>query len=764
MDIPQELAKLIRSSDSLRGLLDQAATLVAERMDADVCSIYLLDPADRRLWLVASHGFRQEAVGEVSLSLEEGLTGEVVSHLRQLAVVDAPGDPRFRNFPEADEEGFRSYLGEPLAIGRRPVGAIVLRTRVPREFSAGARDTLSAIASQLVGLVENARLVKALGRKGEPGQAYWQELEEWYGPAPGAAATERPCETLHGNATSPGIALGDAIVLGQAVPGDPDPRGPVDPGLEREKLKLALARLHAELEVIRDFTRKETGEDTALIFGTHLLFLSDEGLMGRLETAIAGGVTADRAAKSVFTEIADQLGRVKDAYLRQRSDDIRELRERLLEALSGSERLAAPVENRIVVIPLLTASAVVECKARGAVGIVAAHGAPTSHGAILSRSFQLPVVAGVTDVHLRIATGDRLALDGTEGSVIVRPGPEVERSVRAAIADEDQARRQRESLADLESVTLDGRRISLLANVGLGADLRLAAKNGAEGVGLYRTEISFLVRETRPSRAEQAVLYRQAFAALPGRTVTFRTLDLGGDKFLRAEESREKNPFLGYRSIRLSLGHPEEFVTQIQAFQIASLGQDGRIMLPLVSRVSEVRQAREHVRTASRMLAEEGIEHHENMPLGVMIEVPAAVEIAAKLAREVSFFSIGTNDLAQYTLAVDRGNERVAHLGDPYHPAVLSMIFRTVQAAREAGIGVSVCGEMGGNPASALLLIGLGVDQLSMSPTAILAVKETIRAVRYDALRDHALAVLEREGPEDVRAEWDALVRRWLAR
>jgi phosphotransferase system enzyme I (PtsP) len=293
--------------------------------------------------------------------------------------------------------------------------------------------------------------------------------------------------------------------------------------------------------------------------------------------------------------------------------------------------------------------------------------------------------------------------------------------------------------------------------VGFGADVRLAAQHGAEGVGLYRTEIPFLMRDTIPSRAEQVRLYGQVFAAFSGLPVVFRSLDLGGDKFLRTEVVREANPSLGYRSIRLSLDHPEEFITQVQAFQIAARGQDGRIMLPLVSSVSEVRRARELIREASRRLHEEGIDHHDAMPLGVMIEVPAAVEIAARLAREVAFFSIGTNDLVQYSMAVDRGNERVAHLGDPCHPAVLSLIRRTVLAAREGGVELSVCGEMAGNPATALLLIGLGVDRLSMNPVAIPVVKEAIREARHEGLRDRALGLLELEGPEDVRAAWPPL-------
>lgn len=762
MDIPRELARLIRDSPNLRGLLDTAVTLIAERMGVDVCSVYLLDPADSRLWLVASHGFRSEAVGAVSMGWGEGLTGEVVSRLRRVVVPDADRDPRYHHFPETGEEGFQSYLGEPLALGRRPVGSIVLRTRNRREFTEEERDTLSAIASQLVGLVENARLVEALGEPTDSGRAYWREIEKWYGPRAAAEPSGAPA-LLEGQGLSTGIALGDAFVASSPAPPPTEDSGPFDSAVEGDRLERAIVRAREELEAVQEFTRREAGEDTALIFGSHLLFLSDHGLRRRLESLIAEGESADRAVVETLADVAAQLEAVPDPYIRERSGDVLDLRDRLLDALRGSDHPDPSLRDRIAVIPSLTASAAVELRAREVAGIVAEHGAPTSHGAILARSFGVPVVAGVPGALQLITDGDRVGLDAAEGVVLVRPEAEVESSIRSAMIAEQAAAEQREHLRDREAVTRDGRRVQLLANVGFGADIRMATRHGAEGVGLYRTELPFLVRDAIPSRAEQVRLYRPVFEAFPDLPVVCRTLDLGGDKFLRAGGPPEANPFLGHRSIRLSLDHPEEFVTQIQAFQIAAHGHDGRILLPLVSRVSEVRRAREYVQQASDRLREEGIEHHSTMPLGVMIEVPAAVEIAARLAREVSFFSIGTNDLAQYALAVDRGNERVAHLGDPCHPAVLSLIRRTVLAGREAGVTVSVCGEMAGNPATALLLLGLGVERLSMNPAAIPLVKEAILESDYGELRDRARGLVDLDGPDEVRTAWPPFAARSAA-
>jgi len=753
MDIPRELARLIRKSPNLRDLLDRAVDLVARRMGVDVCSIYVLDPADRRLWLVASHGFRPEALGAASLAPGEGLTGRVVSLLRPLAVPDARLVEGFRYFPETGEDDFHSYLGEPLALGGRRVGAIVLRTRERREYRAEERETLSAIASQLVGLVENVRLMEALARPQDTGLAYWRELGDWHAATPEGPPRARPGETLQGTPISAGIVIAEAVVV--AAADTPVPRGGGGaPEEEGANLDRALERVRTELAKVQEFSRSEAGELSALIFQSHLLILSDPSLLEKLRARIASGASAAVAVDAAFGETATLLEQVTDAYLRERVSDVRELRRRLLAALAGSAGEVLTVEGRIAVVAELTAALVVELRARGALGIVATHGGPTSHGALLARSFGLPSVAGVPDAHRILATGERLALDGEEGTVVVRPDEEVERVYRHAIEVEARHRAELESLRELEARTRDGHLVPLLANVGLTADLRLAARSGAAGVGLFRTELPFLLRETIPSRSEQVAIYRRAFEELPGLPIVFRTLDLGGDKYRGVRQEREANPFLGYRSIRISLDHPDDFVRQVQAFMIASHGRDGRIMLPLVSRLEEVEGARGLVARASDALRAEGLAHHESMPLGVMIEVPAAVELAPALAREVSFFSIGTNDLVQYALAVDRGNERVAHLGDPWHPAVLSMIHRTTLAAHEAGIEVCVCGEMAGDPDSALLLLGLGVDSLSMNGGSIPAVKKEVRGTSLAVLRRKARELLSASRAEEVRSAW----------
>jgi len=759
--IPDEFARIIGASLNLPSLLDQAVELVAKRMGVDVCSLYLVDPATRRLWLVANYGYRPEARGHVSLAPDEGLTGEVVSRHRALTVADAASHPRYRYFPEVGEEGFHAYLGVPLSIGERPVGSLVVRTKEIREFTKEEQDTLAAIANQLAGLIDNVRLMEAMSRSDASAQAYWKEVEKWQRPAPAGPPGEREREPLRGKPTSPGIVVAEAAVFGDPPrPEDAGAEAPAGtPAEELAKLERALAHARDELLEIQAFTHKEAGEESALIFGSHLLFLDDDGLRRRLRSAVEGGRSAAGAVESVFDEFSAQLARVRDPHIRERSDDLTELRDRLLAELAAPGGEAPDVRGCVAVVPVLSASIVVELRARGAAGVVAEHGGPTSHGALLSRSFQIPAISGVETARARIRTGDLVALDGAEGYVIPRPDEEIQAAFRQAAANLAEVSARREHLRGLPAETRDGRCVALLANVSLGADLRLARLNGAEGIGLYRTEIPFLVRDTLPTRAEQVRLYARAFEALPGKPVVFRSLDLGGDKFMRVAGWREANPFLGYRSIRISLDHPEEFIAQLQAFQIAAHGNEARILLPLVSRVSELRRAKDLVREASRRLAEEGIAHNDAMPVGVLIEVPAAVEIAPALAREAAFFSIGTNDLAQYTLAVDRGNERVAHLGDPFHPAVLSLIRRTIRAGREAGIPVSVCGELAGAPAGALLLIGLGCEILSMNAAAIPAVKEAVRAASYAELRERAEPLLALAEPDDVRQAWAAIAK-----
>jgi phosphotransferase system enzyme I (PtsP) len=758
MNIPHALSLLIRRSLSLTELLDNTVELIAREIGSDVCSIYLMDPKDHRLRLMATRGLDKAALGRVVLALGEGLTGIVVSEMRFLAVEDASTHPGFRYFPETREEQFHSYLGVPLAIRNRPVGAIVVQTREKRKYSKEEIETLTTISAQLVGVVENARLVNALDQ-GEAGRDYLREVRSW-----NAAGLEEPGpptddQRLRGNAASPGVVIGKALFRGsydlRFEARDEPHRGAA---AESARLALAIERTREDILRIQEAAQREADEEHALIFSSHLLLLNDPTLMHRLEAAITAGATAPRATFQVLGEIEGQLLEVKDSYIQERAEDIRDLRGRMLGHLMEEKTPLPHLGDEIVVTAGIPPSLVVELKAQGARAIVTERGGLTSHGALLARSMGIPAVTGVKNLVKLVRNGDTLIVDGGAGLVIARPGPRTEAEYREREAKFASDRARRSLDRDKPAVSLDGVQIPLLANIGVAADLGRAVESGAEGIGLYRTEFPFLIREDFPTREEQARIYRRAYDAYPQGPINFRVLDMGGDKFIPSmARSPEPNPGLGYRSLRLLLDHPRILEDQVQAFLRASGGRPLGILLPMVSSLAELRRAKAMIRAAIDGLEDNNIVR--DPPVGIMIEVPAAVEIAPVLAREASFFSIGSNDLIQFTLAVDRENERMAAFSDPYHPAVLSLIRRTVAAGRAGGIPVSLCGEMAADPLLAVLLIAMGMDSLSISPNAIPEVKESIRRSRVEPLRADLERILSLPDSSAVREAVQAHLR-----
>ncbi len=757
MNLPHALSLLIRRSLSLPDLLDSTVELVAREMGTDVCSIYLLDPKDHRLRLMATRGLDKAALGKVVLALGEGLTGIVVSEMRFLAVEDASTHPGFRYFPETREERFHSFLGVPMAIRNRPVGAVVVQTRDRRKYSSEEIDTLTTISAQLVGMVENARLVNALDR-GEEGRRYLDEIRSWNTPLHDVEAGSGPDLRLKGNPASPGVVIGDAAFRGSydlrfEVRDEPY-RGAA---AEAARLTQAIERTRADILKIQEAAHREADEEHALIFSSHLLFLNDPTLAQRLSEAIGSGLTAPRATFKVLGEIESQLQEVNDSYIKERVEDIRDLRGRLLDHLLEEKDQPQSLGDEVVVTSGIPPSLVVELKAQGARAIVTERGGLTSHGALLARSMGIPAVTGVPNLLHAVRSGDRLIVDGGAGLVIVRPtaGTEAEYRERGARLASDRVRRKGER--DKPASSPDGIRIPLLANIGVAADIERALENGAEGIGLYRTEFPFLIREDFPTREEQLRIYRRVYEAFPEGPINFRVLDMGGDKFLPSlGTSREPNPELGYRSLRILLDHPRVLEDQVQAFLRASAGRPMAILLPMVGSTEELRRAKAMIRSAIDGLEDNGI--LRDPPVGVMIEVPAAVEIASHLARESAFFSIGSNDLTQFTLAVDRENERVAAMGNPFHPAVLGLVRRTIAAGRAAGIPVGLCGEMAANPPLAVLLAAMGIDSLSMSPNAIPEVKEAIRRTPLLPLRSDLDRILGLPDAAEIRSALESIV------
>jgi phosphotransferase system enzyme I (PtsI) len=539
---------------------------------------------------------------------------------------------------------------------------------------------------------------------------------------------------LNGIPASPGIVVGAAHLLRWEVPEVPTRVIPDEAiPAELERLNAALRKAVERLQYVRERAERTAGAAESAIFDVQISVIQDEELAGRVRLMIGQGFTAERAFDTVMVESREHFARSANAMMRERVGDLTDVHIRVLSVLLGLPDYD-PVDlpkgaNAILITHDLTPSLTLQLDRECIAAIATDAGTRTSHVAILARSLGLPAVVGLLDATTRIETGDRVILDGTAGTLLVRPTTAELSQADARSRAEALQRAQLAKVAGAEAITADGVRLTLRANVDLPDEVGTAATSGADGVGLMRTEFLVVGRASMPTEDEQYESYSNVIRAFDGRPVVIRTFDVGGDKLPVGGYPHEPNPFLGWRAIRMCLDEPELFKTQLRALLRAAVHGDVRIMLPLVVSVDEVRQARFLLEESARELAARGIAHRADIPLGVMIETPAAVLTADALAAEVAFFSIGTNDLVQYTLAVDRGNASLASRFTPLHPAVLRLIRRTVRVGADHGLDVSVCGEMASEPIMAFALIGLGVRTLSVAPLSVAAVKQIIRGI-----------------------------------
>ncbi len=553
-------------------------------------------------------------------------------------------------------------------------------------------------------------------------------------------------QSVKGIPVSPGIVMGRAIVLGNAETHVPR-REIEQPDLEREvdRLDTALREAVEELGVLRDRTAVQIGSDAAKIFGFHLGLLQDPTLLTPMRERIRNDrVNAEVAVADAFQKLADQFRALGSEMFSQKANDVLDLDRRVLAKLMGEDenRLATLTEPTIVIAHELTPSQTAGMDRTLVIGIATDLGGRTSHTSIVARAIEIPCVVGCSRVMGRVADGDMIIIDGDTGVVIVRPDA---RTLAEYTIQQERFSVYRSMLRNtalLEPVTKDGTRIQLLGNIEFPHEVESVFANGGEGVGLYRTEFLFLTSDHEPTEEEQFAAYKQTVELLKGRPLTIRTLDLGADKYTqnRATEP-ERNPFLGLRSIRYCLQHKALFKTQLRAILRASAFGPMKVMFPLVSTVMELRQARLILNDVAEELAEEGIRYDQNIPIGIMVETPSAALMANAFAKEVSFFSIGTNDLIQYTLAVDRGNERVAHLYSGASPAVLYLVKTVVRTARRSGIDCSLCGEVAGEAIYTMLLIGLGLRTLSLVPSQIPLIKRVIRSTTVENCEELARRV-----------------------
>ena len=738
----RKIVQEVNAAKDLKSALGIIVLRVREAMHSQVCSVYLLDPDTNRYVLMATEGLNKRAVGKVSMASNEGLVGLVGAREEPLNLEDAANHPRYRYFAETGEERYASFLGAPIIHHRRVMGVLVIQQKESRQFDEGEEAFLVTMSAQLAGVIAHAEATGSIRGLGKQGKGIHEA--KFIG-VPG----------------SPGAAVGRAVVM--LPPADLE----VVPDKQIDDIEAELALFNRALDSVREdlhalsakLATQLRPEERAL-FDVYLLMLDDDAIGNEIIRIIRTGQWAQGALRQVVGDHVQRFGLMEDAYLRERASDIKDLGRRLLAYLQQARtQTLTYADNTILVSEELTPGMLGEVPEGKLIGLVSVLGSGNSHVAILARAMGIPTVMGVVDLPYSKVDGIEMIVDGYHGEVFTNPSAELSTQYRAVVAEERELAKGLNALSNLPCETLDGVRMPLWVNTGLLADVVRAQERGAEGVGLYRTEVPFMIRDRFPSEKEQLAIYREQLTSFHPLPVTMRTLDIGGDKALPYFPINEDNPFLGWRGIRITLDHPEFFLVQIRAMLKASQGLDNlRILLPMISGLQELEESLHLIHRAWSEVRDEGVDV-PMPPVGVMIEVPAAVYQIRELARQADFISVGSNDLTQYLLAVDRNNPRVADLYDFLHPAVLQALKLVVDGAHAEGKPVGICGEMAGDPAAAVLLLALGFDSLSMNATNLPKVKWLLRQISKRMATELLEQLMAMDNPQVIHSTLQLALR-----
>ena len=701
-------------------------------MVAEVCSVYVLR-ADGRLELYATEGLNREAVHMTTMRADEGLVGLIAQTAESLALADAQNHPSFSYRPETGEEGYTSFLGVPVLRGGNTLGVLVVQNKARRLYIDEEVEVLQTTAMLLAEMIASGEL-----------QALAASADDF--------AARRPL-SLAGTPITEGIGLGHAvlheprIVVKQIVAEDVKQ--------ELSRLDVAVDNVRASIDRLINLGEQAPGE-TRDILETFRTIANDRGWLRRLREAVSTGLTAEAAVERVQSDARAKMQRQTDPYLRERLHDLDDLANRLLHELVGrafvADHASLP-ENAIIIARSMGPAALLDYERAKIRGLVLEDGGAQSHVAIVARSLGIPAVGNVANIINLAEQGDNVIVDGSSGAVYVRPTPDVENSYAEKARLRARRQEQYRALRDRPCATLDGVAIDLHMNAGLVVDLQHVAETGAASIGLFRTEIQFMVAHRFPRMREQELLYRSIFLAAEGRPVTFRTLDIGSDKILPyMDKVEEENPALGWRAIRIGLDRPALLRSQIRAMLRAGGGRELRIMFPMIAAIEEFGQAKTVVDQEIAYLARYNHPLPADLKLGIMLEVPSLLWQLDEICATVDFVSVGSNDLLQYLFAADRDNTRVSTRFDTLSPPSLRALRLVAERTGVHGTPLTLCGEMGGKPLEALVLIALGFRGLSMSPAAIGPVKAAILATDLGDFERFVLDLVERiDGGRSLR-------------
>lgn len=705
----QRIVQQVNRAADIGEALELISASLTSDLEADACTIFLANSDDPELLeLKASSGLNPGIVGTVVRRFGQGLVGLVAQRAEAINLSNAPEHRDFMLVPDSGEAAFPVYLGVPIIAHRVVLGVIAVQ-RVDRIFNEDEEAFLTTLAAQLATSIERA---------------------ESYGRFKLIDGSDKPAtHMVKGVAGAPGMAIGEAVVFNRGVNFEGVPNKDIDDvDAELKTFKSAVDKVCEELSVQAEKMRESLPEEECALFIAYAQMLSGGSLIEDTENRIKGGSWAPASWRDTVEEHAHVFSQMDDEYLAERASDIRDIGLRVLRKLMLEKSNYLDFPNQTILVgEEVSASDLADVPLDCLSGIVSAHGSGSSHVAILAHALGIPAVMGVPNLPVKQLDGKKIVVDGYSGSVFINPDKTVLNEYKNYLKEEATIEKDLLMLKNEPAVTTDDCRITLLVNSGLMSDHTPSLRSGAEGVGLYRTEIPFQIRDRFPSEEEQFLIYTNVLETFRGLPVVLRTLDVGGDKPLSYFPIAEANPFLGWRGVRITLDHPEIFLTQVRAMFRANVGNNNlEILLPMISGRSELVDSMELIFRVKREIDEE-LEQESVMPrIGAMIEVPSAVYQIEDICQLVDFVSIGTNDLTQYLLAVDRNNENVAGLFSSFHPAVLKAMLQVVHGAKKTDTPVSVCGELAGDPLGVMALLGMGIYSLSMSVGSLLKAKKVI--------------------------------------
>jgi phosphoenolpyruvate-protein phosphotransferase len=721
--IVQTVALAEQPAEQVKLIVESISTSMA----VDVCSLYLAN-AEGEMLLLASHGLAANAVRKVRLPPGKGLVGLVASSRHPVNLANADAHPAFFYVAETEEERFHSFCGVPLVHTGKVIGVLVVQGREVRQFSDEEQGFLVTLAAHLALLLANSPLTSG-------------------------DTVADPAARVSGIRGAPGIGIGYCRVCdhGELYAVANAPCEDVDAALEDWRQLLVSVRLEVERE--QQAIAGTLPDGVASIFSAYTMLLSDPTFIGQVEKGIRDGNWLPGSLRQATQHFAELFRAMDDPYLQARHEDIHHLGNKLYNAWRGARGPALPIDKPVVLVGAQVSVSEIAAVPTGMLeGIVCMEGSSLSHTAVIANALGIPAVMGTGAIR-QLADGVLMVVDGNSNQVLLNPDPNLLAEYQRLEDDQRHLARRLDEIRELPAVTTDGTRITLFTNTGLLADISPGLRNGAQGVGLYRTEIPFMIRNSFPSEEEQVAVYNQVLAAYQDKPVHMRTLDVGGDKQLPYfPVGNEENPALGWRGIRFTLDNSQLLMTQVRAMIRAAQGLDNlRILLPMVSSTEELDDFSLLLTDAVSQLQAEGYAVRRPA-LGLMIEVPAAISQLPHWATKIDFVSIGSNDLSQYLLALDRNNPRVAARYDHVHPAVLLEIQRVLQSAARHGLPVSLCGEMASDPVAVVLLIGLGLRTLSMSATKLPRIKWLIRSLSLATAEAISRDALQCMYPREIRA------------